>query len=84
MDVTVENPSGVLPEDDLSVRLRVLAWLRGNLPAHPFDGLKELEAVDVPAQVVPPGKGHVLDRLFPPDDALNPLGIRVDLSLIHI
>lgn len=65
-----------LATDDL--RRRVLTWLRGGLPDHPFDGLRELESVNVPVEVVPPGGGHILDGLFPPDDALNPLRIRVD------
>lgn len=69
---------GILLEDDRSVRLRMLAWLRGDIRPAPFEGLSEWETADVPADVVPPGKGHVLDQLFPPDDALNPLGMRVD------
>ena len=69
---------GILPEDDRSVRFRVLAWLRGDFLPAPFEGLSEWEAVDVPVEVVPPGGGHVLDQLFPPDDALNPLGVRVE------
>ncbi len=53
----------------------VLRWLRGDLPAHPFDGLQEWEGIDVPGAIVPPGRGDVLDQLFPPDNLLQ---IRVD------
>ena len=60
---------------DAEVAQCVLRWLRGDLPAYPFDGLEELEHVEVPATVVRPGRGEILDQLFPPD---NPLRIRVE------
>jgi len=60
---------------DAGVAQCVLRWLCGDLPAYPFDGLEELEYAEVPAAVVPPGKGEILDRLFPPDKLLR---IRVE------
>lgn len=56
---------------ETEVMQRVLYWLRGDLPAQPFNGLTELEYVEVPTDVVPPGKGNVLDQLFPPDNLLK-------------
>jgi 5-methylcytosine-specific restriction endonuclease McrBC regulatory subunit McrC len=75
MDVVVRTPNTVPAEDDQVIRSRALAWLRGDLPAYPFDGLEELERVDVPTAVVPPGRGDILDQLFPPDNLLR---IRVE------
>jgi 5-methylcytosine-specific restriction endonuclease McrBC regulatory subunit McrC len=75
MDATVRTPTTVTAEDDQDIGSRALDWLRGELPAHPFDGLEELECIDVPTAVVPPGRGDILDQLFPPDNLLR---IRVE------
>lgn len=75
MHMPVQDPETMTMEDDQTIRSRALAWLRGDLPAYSFDGLEELERVDVPTDVVPPEKGDVLDRLFPPDNLLR---IRVE------
>jgi len=64
---------------DDQTRARALAWLRDELEAHPFDGLQELERVDVPLDVVPPKQGAVLDQLFPPDNLLQ---IRVERKFV--
>ena len=71
-------PSRLEPAEaasDAEVADCVLSWLHGDLPTYPFDGFEEWELVDVPTDVLPPGRGDVLDRLFPPDNLLQ---IRVE------
>ena len=57
--------------DSQEIVERVLNWLRGELTGHAFDGLEELGQIDVPSEVVPPGHGEILDKLFPPDNLLQ-------------
>jgi 5-methylcytosine-specific restriction enzyme subunit McrC len=75
MDVVVQAPDTMIEEGDRAIEAQALTWLRGDIPEHPFDGLEELEYRDVPPAVVPPGRGDVLDRLFPPNNLLR---IRVE------
>lgn len=75
MVVLVQDPAIAAVEDNQTIRSRALTWLRGDLPTYPFEGFEELDRVDVPLTIVPPGRGDILDQLFPPD---NLLGIRVE------
>jgi len=71
MDLAVQP---ALSNDGLSaeeVKATALAWLRDQVPSYPFDGLEELAGVDVPPEIVPPGRGEVLDELFPPGNLLR-------------
>jgi len=80
--VPVDIAAKLAPSDRVSaeaVKDKALAWLRGQVPGYPFDGLEELASVDVPSEIVPPGKGEVLDELFPPNNLLQ---IRVERRFV--
>jgi 5-methylcytosine-specific restriction endonuclease McrBC regulatory subunit McrC len=64
-------PHDSLAENSQEIVERVLTWLRGELPGYTFDGLEELGQIDVPSEVVPPGNGEILDKLFPPANLLQ-------------
>ncbi len=71
MTVAPPLPLTTTTGTDAAITKRVLRWLRNDLPDYPFAGLEEGGHVDVPQAVVPPGKGSVLDQLFPPDNLLR-------------